>query len=298
VKAANEANLQATNTRHGYTGHEHLDKFALINMNGRVYDPIIGRFLSPDPYIQLPYFAQNFDRYSYVWNNPLKYVDPSGYKSITRWFYYHVKLYIARTSASGIWDDPFDDPLSSGGDLYDYGTSGGGAGGGAPLGGSAASGPGSGGGGAAPLNLGGDGGPGNTGNNRKTTTAGTPLNRPKTTPQKRNYTQELQNNPPSNTSGSLGQEPYKENVLKQMDDALDGSKHNNDMPLVRNAVNAFPPTMLVRNGTIIFTGNDPFQPLGKQEKSGFDRWGWPIISIMTLGADLPVQILIQVITNE
>lgn len=48
-------------------------------MNGRVYDPIIGRFLSPDPYIQAPYFAQNFDRYSYVWNNPLKYVDPSGY---------------------------------------------------------------------------------------------------------------------------------------------------------------------------------------------------------------------------
>jgi len=68
-----------SNTRHGYTGHEHLDKFALINMNGRVYDPIIGRFLSPDPYIQAPYFAQNFDRYSYVWNNPLKYVDPSGY---------------------------------------------------------------------------------------------------------------------------------------------------------------------------------------------------------------------------
>jgi hypothetical protein len=128
-------------------------------MNGRVYDPIIGRFLSPDPYIQAPYFAQNFDRYSYVWNNPLKYVDPSGYKSIPRWFYYHVKLYIARTSTSGVWDDPFDDPLSSGGDFYDYGTSGGGAGGGAPLGGSAASGPGSGGGGGgatAPLDLGGD----------------------------------------------------------------------------------------------------------------------------------------------
>ena len=69
----------ATNTRHGYTGHEHLDKFALINMNGRVYDPVIGRFLSPDPYIQAPYFAPNFDRYSYVWNNPLKYIDPSGY---------------------------------------------------------------------------------------------------------------------------------------------------------------------------------------------------------------------------
>ncbi|MDX9932436.1 MAG: RHS repeat-associated core domain-containing protein, partial [Bacteroidales bacterium] len=164
-----------SNTRHGYTGHEHLDKFALINMNGRVYDPIIGRFLSPDPYIQAPYFAQNFDRYSYVWNNPLKYVDPSGYKvggngpGFAHWWY--IQMLKIKRATYEIWDDPFDDPLSSGGDFYDYGTSGGGGGGGAPLGGSAASGPGSGGGGTAPLDLGGDGGPGNTGNNRKTTTA-------------------------------------------------------------------------------------------------------------------------------
>ncbi len=35
----------------GYTGHEHLDKFGLINMNGRIYDPVLGRMLSPDNYI-------------------------------------------------------------------------------------------------------------------------------------------------------------------------------------------------------------------------------------------------------
>ncbi|MGD9492335.1 MAG: RHS repeat-associated core domain-containing protein [Bacteroidales bacterium] len=140
-----------TNTRHGFTGHEHLDKFALINMNGRVYDPVIGRFLSPDPYIQLPYFAQNFDRYSYVWNNPLKYVDPSGDKvggngpGFAHWWY--IQMLKIKRATYEIWDDPFDDPLSSGGDFYDYGTSGGGGGGGAPAGGSAASGPGSGGGG-------------------------------------------------------------------------------------------------------------------------------------------------------
>lgn len=62
----------------GYTGHEHLDMFALTNMNGRVYDPVIGRFLSPDPYVQLPDFSQNYNRYSYVLNNPLMYSDPSG----------------------------------------------------------------------------------------------------------------------------------------------------------------------------------------------------------------------------
>ncbi|GAB6013233.1 RHS repeat-associated core domain-containing protein [Viscerimonas tarda] len=62
----------------GYTGHEHLPEFNLINMNGRVYDPVLGRFLSPDPYVQMPDFSQNFNRYTYCLNNPFKYVDPSG----------------------------------------------------------------------------------------------------------------------------------------------------------------------------------------------------------------------------
>ena len=48
-------------------------------MNGRVYDPSIGRFLSADPHIQAPYNTQSYNRYSYVLNNPLKYTDPSGY---------------------------------------------------------------------------------------------------------------------------------------------------------------------------------------------------------------------------
>jgi RHS repeat-associated protein len=62
----------------GFTGHEHLPEFALINMNGRMYDPILGRFLSPDPYVQAPEFSQSFNRYSYCVNNPLIYTDPSG----------------------------------------------------------------------------------------------------------------------------------------------------------------------------------------------------------------------------
>jgi len=55
-----------------------LDEFGIIEMNGRIYDPAIGRFFSPDPYIQAPDNSQNFNRYSYVLNNPLKYTDPSG----------------------------------------------------------------------------------------------------------------------------------------------------------------------------------------------------------------------------
>ncbi len=62
----------------GYTGHEHLPVFGLINMNARLYDPALGRFLSPDPYVQMPDFSQNFNRYSYCLNNPLIYVDPDG----------------------------------------------------------------------------------------------------------------------------------------------------------------------------------------------------------------------------
>ncbi len=62
----------------GYTGHEHLAVFGLINMNARLYDPVLGRFLSPDPYVQVPEFGQNFNRYSYCLNNPLIYTDPTG----------------------------------------------------------------------------------------------------------------------------------------------------------------------------------------------------------------------------
>jgi RHS repeat-associated protein len=62
----------------GYTGHEHLEEFALINMNGRLYDPILGRMLSPDNYVQSALFSQSFNRYAYGYNNPLKYTDPDG----------------------------------------------------------------------------------------------------------------------------------------------------------------------------------------------------------------------------
>lgn len=62
----------------GYTGHEHLTQFGLVNMNARLYDPILGRFLSPDPYVQMPYMSQNFNRYTYAMNNPLCYVDENG----------------------------------------------------------------------------------------------------------------------------------------------------------------------------------------------------------------------------
>lgn len=62
----------------GFCGHEHIDDLGLINMNGRIYDPQLGRFLSPDPFVQAPTNPQNYNRYAYCLNNPLKYTDPSG----------------------------------------------------------------------------------------------------------------------------------------------------------------------------------------------------------------------------
>ena len=63
----------------GFTGHEHLDEWGLVNMNGRIYNPDIGRFLSADPYVQFPQSTQGLDRYAYVQNNPLSATDPSGH---------------------------------------------------------------------------------------------------------------------------------------------------------------------------------------------------------------------------
>lgn len=67
----------------GYTGHEHLQSIGIIHMNGRFYDPKLHRFLQPDNYVQEPFNTQNYNRYAYVLNNPLKYTDPSGEEAIS-----------------------------------------------------------------------------------------------------------------------------------------------------------------------------------------------------------------------
>jgi len=66
-------------TMHGFTGHEHLDQHTLIHMQGRVYDPRLGRFLTVDPIMDLRSGSQGINPYSYIQNNPLSGVDPTGY---------------------------------------------------------------------------------------------------------------------------------------------------------------------------------------------------------------------------
>src|SRR5207237_10281370 len=70
-------------TRQGYTYQTVLGSMGLNHMNGRVQDAITGRFISADPYITEPTNTQNYNRYSYVYNNPMSNVDPSGFNTNT-----------------------------------------------------------------------------------------------------------------------------------------------------------------------------------------------------------------------
>jgi RHS repeat-associated protein len=79
-------NYTPTHTTRGFTGHEHVDKAGIVHMNGRLYDPVLGRMLSADPIVQEPYNAQNLNRYTYVLNNPLSYTDPSGLSFVKKYW--------------------------------------------------------------------------------------------------------------------------------------------------------------------------------------------------------------------
>ncbi len=67
----------------GFGGHEAVAGMDLIHMGGRIYDPVIGRFVSADPFVPAIFEPQALNRYAYVYNNPLKYTDPTGYKPVT-----------------------------------------------------------------------------------------------------------------------------------------------------------------------------------------------------------------------
>jgi RHS repeat-associated protein len=79
MSLANLYDFKSSVTDRGFTGHEQIDEVGLIHMNGRLYDPVIGRFISADPIIQSPTDLQSLNRYTYVRNNPLTLIDPSGF---------------------------------------------------------------------------------------------------------------------------------------------------------------------------------------------------------------------------
>ena len=73
-------------TTRGYTGHETIASMGIIHMNGRIYDPRLGRFLQADPLVDGMWDTQGYNRYSYGKNNPLNGVDPSGYGFVDKLF--------------------------------------------------------------------------------------------------------------------------------------------------------------------------------------------------------------------
>lgn len=96
----------------GFTGHEHLTEFGLINMNARLYDPVLGRFLSPDPQVQDMDNLQSLNRYSYCLNNPLVYVDPTGETVWETWqynllqefdYHYRMRMYLQMQKNPSEW---------------------------------------------------------------------------------------------------------------------------------------------------------------------------------------------------
>ena len=97
--------------RSGYTGHAEEPQLGLIDMGGRRYDPKIGAFTTPDPTVVAPFYSQSLNRYSYVWNNPFRYTDPTGFNPDD------INIY---GGGGGVWIDGAG-LYGSGGDLLSYG---------------------------------------------------------------------------------------------------------------------------------------------------------------------------------
>jgi len=63
----------------GFTGQEHDDETGLMYYGARYYDAGMGRFISADTMVPDPMNTQDYGRYTYVRNNPIRYTDPSGH---------------------------------------------------------------------------------------------------------------------------------------------------------------------------------------------------------------------------
>ena len=68
-----------SSTRYTYTGQEYEEPTGYYDYHARLYDPALGRFISPDSVVPDPTNPQALNRYSYVYNNPLRYTDPTGH---------------------------------------------------------------------------------------------------------------------------------------------------------------------------------------------------------------------------
>jgi RHS repeat-associated protein len=96
----------------GFTGQEQMPNICVDNFNARVYNPLLGRFLSPDSVIPDTYAPQSLNRYTYVDNMPLSLTDPSGHNQGYDWthddpeesvYYFSGSLEGGFNGAVGVW---------------------------------------------------------------------------------------------------------------------------------------------------------------------------------------------------
>jgi RHS repeat-associated protein len=80
--SARPGSEEMTGTSYNFTDQEYDTENGLYNYDARLYDPVIGRFISPDTIVPKMFNPQSLNRYSYCLNNPLVYVDPSGHDEI------------------------------------------------------------------------------------------------------------------------------------------------------------------------------------------------------------------------
>ncbi len=112
-----------TITDRGYTGHKQNDDLGLIYMNARYYAPYINRFISADTIVPDPTNPQNFNRYSYGYNNPVKYSDPTGHlaeNEIEDYFGYNSRQDMLDAGWGGQLVDWLWDPDVTWGDVFTY----------------------------------------------------------------------------------------------------------------------------------------------------------------------------------
>ncbi|MET3109515.1 RHS repeat-associated protein, partial [Oxalobacteraceae bacterium GrIS 1.18] len=88
IATTKTAQINETTDNKGYTGEEQITSLELVHLNGRVYDPLVGKFLSPDPHVTDPVNGQSYNRYAYVLNNPMNLTDPTGFDhTVDDWYF-------------------------------------------------------------------------------------------------------------------------------------------------------------------------------------------------------------------
>jgi len=99
-----ETGLFPTDRR--FTGQRWEASLGLYDYRARFYDPALGRFLQPDPIVPEPGNPQALNRYAYVYNNPLRYTDPSGHWLETLWDIASIAwdLYEIRKDPRNLWN--------------------------------------------------------------------------------------------------------------------------------------------------------------------------------------------------